>query len=311
MPTFTYTTQPLSDILPELRRALASGEVVTLRVPDPAAGVGLYAGEAMPHGLYRPLSVWVDLADALGAHCWPLPSPAPEQLCLGLQAYAPAPDPDHAGYSPHTDWARVDKLEDPFFLLTFVEALRRVNPPAGGRVLALGVNAGHELAVLSLAFPDRHFFPDQHFEVVGLDLDAAALGEAAARFPAATFLCLNVAELPHPELGQFDLVLALSLLQSPSVRQDVLLSALRKHHLTPTGGLILGYPNARYRDGHLSYGARMRNFERPDLSLLISDVTDARRGLQKHGYKVFVTGKYEVLLTAIPAAQKTPTDLLL
>jgi hypothetical protein len=38
-------------------------------------------------------------------------------------------------------------------------------------------------------------------------------------------------------------------------------------------------------------------------------VTDARRGLQKGGFKVFVTGKYELLLTAIPAGLRTPGGL--
>ncbi len=303
-PTLTFSTEPLSVILPAVRRALeATGEVM-LCVPDPAPGLGLYAGEATPHGVYRPLSLWTDLADALGAHCL-LGGREAGRLHLHLRAYAATPAPDHAGYGPDTAWARVNKLEDPVFLLTFVEALRRVNPPPGGRVLALGVNAGHELEALALALPGRAL------EVVGLDLSVSALAAAQQRLPAGQFLALDVNDLPCPELGRFDLVLALSLLQSPGVRQDVLLSALRKHHLTPTGGLILGYPNARYRDGYLSYGARMKNFKRPDLSLLFADVTDARRMLQKHGYKVFVTGKYEVLLTAIPAHQKTPTDLLL
>ncbi|WP_371809989.1 class I SAM-dependent methyltransferase [Deinococcus sp. JMULE3] len=196
----------------------------------------------------------------------------------------------------------MNKLEDPIFLATFVEALRRVNPPPGGRVLALGVNAGHELDALPLAFPDRTF------EVVGVDLDPAAAQAARERWPRATIFAADVNALP-PDLGRFDLILALSLLQSPGVRQDVLLATLRRQHLTPGGGLILGYPNARYRDGTLSYGARMRNYARPDLSLLAADVTNARRGLQKHGFKVFVTGKYEVLLTAIPAHGATPTDL--
>ncbi|MFC6661055.1 methyltransferase domain-containing protein [Deinococcus multiflagellatus] len=169
-------------------------------------------------------------------------------------------------------------------------------------MLALGVNAGRELDALALAFPGREL------DVVGIDLQADALAAAQARWPQAHFLALDVNALPA-SLGRFDLVLALSLLQSPGVVQDVLLARLRREHLTLGGGLILGFPNARYRDGTLSYGARMRNYARPDLSLLAADLTNARRGLQKHGYKVFVTGKYEVLLTAIPAGRRTPLEL--
>ncbi|GAA5513154.1 hypothetical protein Dcar01_01880 [Deinococcus carri] len=298
-----FSHEPLSVILPAVRAALAEAGEVALTVPDPDLGLGLYAGEATAQGRHRPWQTWADLADLLGAH---LLTPQPAEggrVTVRLRAYGGVPAPDANGYGPEGDWARVDKLEDPVFLFTLVEALRRVNPAPGGRVLALGVNAGRELEALALAFPGRAF------EVVGLDVDAAALAAARARHPQATFLALDVTTLPAPELGRFDLVLALSLLQSPRIRQDVLLAALRREHLTATGGLILGFPNARYRDGFLSYGARLLNFARPDLSLLTADVAAARRGLQKHGFKVFVTGKYEVLVTAIPAGSPTPVGL--
>ena len=302
-PELHFTCEPLSRILPAVRAALAGTGEVTFTVPDPDVGLGLYAGEVTAQGIHRPWQTWADLADLLGAHLLTPERVGEGRVCVRLRRYANTPAPDAEGYGAAGDWGRVDKLEDPVFLFTLVEALRRVNPPAGGRVLALGVNAARELDALALAFPQRTF------EMVGLDLDETALAVARRRHPQATFQVLDVTRLPAPDLGRFDLVLALSLLQSPGIRQDVLLAALRRHHLTPTGGLILGFPNARYRDGFLSYGARLRNFARPDLSLLTADVTAARRGLQKHGFKVFVTGKYEVLVTAIPAGLPTPGEL--
>ncbi|WP_034386645.1 methyltransferase domain-containing protein [Deinococcus sp. YIM 77859] len=302
-PLLHFSHEPLGVILPAVRAVLAEAGEVTLTVPDPDLGLGRYAGETTAHGVHRPWQTWADLADLLGAHLLTPERDGEGRVRVRLRRYANAPAPDARGYGAAGDWARVNKLEDPVFLFTLVEALRRVSPPPGGRVLALGVNGGHELDALGLAFPDRTF------EVVGVDLDESALAAARARHPRATFQVLDVKALPVPELGRFDLVLALSLLQSPGLRQDVLLSALRRQHLTATGGLVLGFPNARYRDGFLSYGARLRNFARPDLSLLTADVTAARRALQKHGFKVFVTGKYEVLVTAIPAARPTPLGL--
>lgn len=302
MAELQFTFEPLATIIPALQAALAEDGAVTLLVPDPDLGLGLYAGETTAHGIHRPLSVWVDLADALQAHLL-VPERGPAgKIRLHLRAYGNAAEPDALDYDPAGEWGRVNKLEDATFLITFIEALRRVNPPHNGRVLALGVNAGHELDALRIAFPERTF------EVVGVDLSAKALAVAQKRHPNGRFLTQDIAALPA-ELGQFDLVLALSILQSPGVAQDVLLANLRKKHLTAGGGLVLGFPNARYRDGYLSYGARMRNFARPDFSLLMADVTNARRGLQKHGFKVFVTGKYEVLVTAIPAGQATPKEL--
>lgn len=317
MPALRFTLEPLSAIVPAVRAALAGGEEVTLEVPDPDVGVGLYAGEVGEAGRHRPWSVWADLADALGAHLLTPERTGPGRVRFGLRPYARTPAPDAGGYGADGGWARVDKLEDPVLLLTLVEALRRLDPPAGGRVLALGVNAGRELDALALAFPGRP--TDQSlagpppagppFDIVGLDTDASALERARDRFPGAAFVALNVTELPQPDLGRFDVIVALSLLQSPGVRRDVLLKALCRHHLTETGGLVLGFPNARYRDGVLSYGARMKNFARPDLSLLCADVTDTRRDLQKRGFQVFVTGQYEVLLTAVPLAQQVGRGL--
>lgn len=297
-----FTTEPLSTLLPAVRRALAEAGEVTFSVPDPDLGVGLYAGELTAAGIHRPWQTWTDLAELLGAHLLTPERVPGGRVRVRLRAHAHRADPDAQGYGAG-EWARVNKLEDPVFLFTLVEALRRVGPPTGGRVLALGVNGGRELDALALAFPEREF------AVLGVDLEPQALERARERHPAGDFRVLDVNTLPLPELGHFDLVLALSLLQSPGVKTDALLAAVVRHHLTPGGGLVLGFPNARYRDGALSYGARVRNFARPDLSLLMSDVTDARRRLQKYGFKVFVTGKYEVLVTAIPAGSKTPEGL--
>lgn len=292
----------MSVVLTAVRRMLDEVGEVAFEVPDPDLGVGLYAGEVGAAGLHRPWPTWADLAETLGAHLLTPERAGEGRVRVRLRRQAATPDPDAQGYGG-LEWARVDKLEDPVFLFTLVEALRRVSPPAGGRVLSLGVSGGRELDALALAFPGRTF------EVWGADLEAAALERARARHPAGHFRVLDVNTLPSADLGHFDLVVCLSLLQSPGVQTDRVLAALYRHHLTPGGGLVLGFPNARYRDGTLSYGARLRNYARPDLSLLMADVTDARRRLQKYGFKVFVTGKYEVLVTAIPAGARKPGEL--
>lgn len=290
MAELTFRHEPLHQIVAALQQGLANQTELSVVVPD-ADAVGLYAGEVTAWGVHRPLHVWTDLADVLGAHLL-TPQPLPGGLMrLRLRRYAARRSPAEQGYDPTGEWGRVNKLEDPIFLLTFTEALGRVDPPSGGRVLALGMNSGRELQALGLALAERHF------DVVGVDWNAEAVQEAARRFPAWRFVQADVMELPP--LGQFDLVLGLSLLQSPGVRADVLIASLRQSYLAPRAGLIFGFPNARYRDGLTSYGARMKNFARPDLSLLMSDVTDVRRRLQKLGYKVYVTGKYEVLVTAV------------
>ena len=62
---------------------------------------------------------------------------------------------------------------------------------------------------------------------------------------------------------------------------------------------ILGFPNCRYQDGDTLYGARMKNFSQPELSLLIKDVSFYKKYLQQHRKKVFITGRHYILVTGV------------
>ena len=278
-----------------IRAALEQTGEARLDVPDPDAGhrLGLYPGEAGPHGIHRPYLTWQDAADLLDAH-FLTPQRQGDHVQLHYRRRLATPPDRSAGrYAAGSEFSRVNKLEDPHFLHDLAEALTRANLQPGARVLSLGVNGGRELDVL------EQVYPGHALQVLGLDLEASALEAAQARHPAYDFRVRDVTAPGLAALGHFDLVLALSLLQTPGVVQEDLLHALRSGVLAPAGTLILGFPNARYRGGELSYGARTLNFERPDLSLLTRDVTAARRHLTRHGFTVYVTGKYEVLVTGV------------
>ena len=114
-----FTTEPLSTLLPAVRRALAEAGEVTFSVPDPDLGVGLYAGELTAAGIHRPWQTWTDLAELLGAHLLTPERVPGGRVRVRLRAHAHRADPDAQGYGAG-EWARVDKLEDPVFLFTLV-----------------------------------------------------------------------------------------------------------------------------------------------------------------------------------------------
>jgi len=145
-------------------------------------------------------------------------------------------------------------------------------------------------------------------ELVGVDHSASALAVARARFPAFQFACADVGALATLGLGTFDLVISLNTLQSPAIDDRAVLRQIVQHHLAPRGAVILGLPNARYRDGELEYGARIPNFRQPELGLLVKDVAFYRKYLQQHGRQVFVTGKHYVLVTGVAAPDDPPAD---
>ncbi|MBF5044635.1 methyltransferase domain-containing protein [Aggregicoccus sp. 17bor-14] len=305
-----FHAEPLALIVRHLREALARGEPrVLIEVPDPDLGRGLYAGERTgPQGelVARSLRAWVDLAEGLG--CRLLTPRALDATHvrltferLGAEAAfhgGGEAGPRHERYGAASAFARVQKLEEPGFLLPLLEALGRVRLRPGARVLDLGVNRGDELAAFSWLEPAR-----EDLAFVGVDHSASALAEARARFPDPRHLFLDVdlAHLPA-SLGRFDLVLSVGTLQSPGLDGQALLRRLVQQHVEPACALVLGLPNSRFRDGEVVYGTRVRNLREPDLSLLAKDLAFYRRYLHQHGFRTFLGGKYDLLLTAVRGA---------
>lgn len=303
-----FHDEPLIDILRHLREALRAG-AARIEVPDPDLGRSRYPGERVGPGgglVHRPLRSWCDLAEGLSCRLLTPRAVDATHVALTFERLG-AEAPWHAGgkeageapppqerYGTGSAFARVRKLEDAGFLLPWLEALGRLTLPPGARVLDLGVNRGDELA----AFAWLEGAPDVTF--VGVDHGASALAEARARFPDARhrFVLADLNALPE-DLGRFHLVVSVGTLQSPGVDDHALLRRLVQEHLEPQAAFVLGFPNSRFRDGEVIYGARVRNLREPDLSLLVKDLSFYRRYLHQHGFRTYLGGKYDLLLTAV------------
>ena len=303
-----FTDEPLHEIVERLRARLeptSPNILLTFTVLNPDGHPGLFSGERVElNGVtyrHRPYKTWLDLAERLNcrfltplvddAHVTlrfqPLNLRAPWREAEGTEKYGPA--------SP---FGRVSKLEEPTFLLDYEEALARAALPPGGTVLDLGVNTGDEFAPFERLYP-----PDHNLRFVGVDHSESAVARARERFPGSrfSFVVADVNGLEGLELPRFDLVISIGTLQSPGVQDRDLLRNLVQNHLTERGALIFGFPNSRYVDGEIVYGARMKNFRQAELSLLVKDVAFYKKYLQQHKFKVFITGKYDLLVTAIRA----------
>ncbi|WP_426750524.1 class I SAM-dependent methyltransferase [Myxococcus sp. Y35] len=302
-----FHDEPLVVIHRHLLERLGAGSV-SIEVPDPDLGRGCYPGEQVGPGgtlVHRPLRSWCDLAEGLGCRLRTPRAVDGTHVSLTFERLGPEA-PWHVGgeveggapaqerYGAASAFARLRKLEDAGFLLPWLDALGRIRLPESARVLDLGVNRGDELA----AFSWLEGTPDVRF--VGVDHSASAIAEARARFPDArhAFVVADLNALPEG-LGRFHLVVSVGTLQSPGVDDHALLRKLVQEHLEPSSALLLGFPNSRFRDGEVVYGARVRNLREPDLSLLVKDLSFYRRYLHQHGFRTFLGGKYDLLLTAV------------
>jgi len=308
-----FSHEPLPAILPlvtEAVGALAPGESFQFEVPDPDLTVDHYPGELSPSGdgvvVYRPLATWLDLAEALGCV---LGTPQRvddaagfirlrlRKLDVGASWQADALPSGHPErYGEGSEFRRVDKLEEPRFLVDYLAAVEAMSLPAAARVLALGVNDGAELGVLASLFEPERL---AGMRLVGVDHAPSAISAAAERYssPCFRFVEGDLSNLETLDLGRFDLVIALNTLQSPAFDGRAVFRTMLAHHLRPGGGVILGFPNCRYVDHALLYGAQRKGVAGAELSVLLKEVKYYKRVLHQRGFEVTLTGKYTLLLS--------------
>ena len=311
-----FTEEPLMEVMSWLTSRMEEaqpGEIFDFEVLSPDQNGGV-EGQPIIHAgrrfVYRSLKTWFDLAERLGLKLL-LPQPAeppfitirfqmPKEPGKSLHSCEDASKPLdlRERYGADSNFGRIDKLEEPHFLADYCQALNLVKLPAGARILSIGVNNARELAPFQWLFAPRVF---SNFQFVGIDYSKSAIARAMETYPGPQFrfLCADVAELKASDLGRFHLLLSIDTLQSSTMDGKDVFLRLAKQNLHEKSAVILGFPNSRFVSGEIQYGARLKNYNRPDLSLLVKDLFFYRRYLQKRGYRVQITGKYTVFLTAI------------
>ncbi len=301
----TFTDERLDTVIERLKvslEPLPPGATFAFRAPNPDLGAGLFTGELFERDKeryrHRPLRVWLELAERLGCR---LHTPEPEGVFVEFTVSKIRDTSWHREksgretYGDTSAFSRVQKLEEPTFLLDYTDAVNRVPVISKSRVLSLGVGRGDELG------PFRKRFTGLELHFTGIDQSASALAAARKRFTgdAYSFVQADLNKLAEQALGRFDLIVSIATFQSPGVDGHTLIREVVQNHLTERGSLILALPNCRYRDGEVTYGAKMKNFSESELSLVVKDLAFYRKYLQQHRFRVFVTGKYYLFLTAV------------
>ncbi|HEY4181294.1 MAG TPA: class I SAM-dependent methyltransferase [Kofleriaceae bacterium] len=299
--------QPLREVLAAITGEIAAGaKTIELVALDPDGAPGRYAGEVLDGLVHRPWRVWVDVGERLGLRMLTPTKSAPRLVTIRYAVLDPKARLDYAArgteeterYGAESEFAKVDKSEDPGFLLDFADALDRTGlaerASPSQRILDLGVNTGDELALI------RTLMPTLPATLVGIDHSASAIAVAKDRFANDPRIELHCADVNQPmSVGQFDLVVTISTLQSAGLDDRDLIRRIVQNHLAPGGSVIIGVPNCRYVDGEVEYGARMRNFRQPELGLVVKDIAFYRKYFQQHHMQVFVTGKHYLFVTAV------------
>ncbi len=303
-----FTNESMLTVTSTLRDALQECSELQFEVLNPDLYSGAYAGrEVSLNGktyLYRSLRSWLDLAANLNCRML-TPSKASEETILlrfqKLEAHSfhqEKADDRSEKYGTESSFFAISKNEEPAFLSAYTHALDVAKIETKKRVLNLGVNRGDEFALIQELLSQETF---EGIKFVGIDHSVSAIEEAKSRFTTSNmhFYSHDINTLSELNLGKFDLIITIGTLQSPGINYKPFLMDLIKNYLSDDGAIILGFPNSRWIDGEMVYGAKMRNFRESDLSLMLSDIDYAKRYLQQKKFTVRINGKEYIFLTAV------------
>jgi len=200
-------------------------------------------------------------------------------------------------YGTESKFFNINKNEEPTFLLAYKKALEAVKIENRKHILNLGINKGDEFELVEQLLEKEKF---NSIKFIGVDHSETALAFAKKRFPKDNlkFYQHDISKLSELQLEKSDLIISIGTLQSPSINYKLFLMSLVQEHLTHDGAFILGFPNSRWIDTELVYGAKAPNYPYSEMSLLFNDVIFAKKYLQQKKFRVTITGREYIFLTA-------------
>ncbi len=316
-----FTNETMLEILTLLEAMVSSAEpkeTIVFQIQNPDRDAQHYSGSqidinGVPHR-HHSWKAWADLAEIL--YCRMLtPKPAGKDEVILYFQKLDRSDSFHQTklqdkkekYGADSHFSEIYKNEEPAFLFAYLRALHQVKIEDRRSILDLGINSGDEFDLIRTIIDGSDY---HQMQLIGIDHSPSAVKKAAAHFPEdnVTFHCHDINHLDELPLPKADLILSIGTLQSPGIDFKPLFMSLVQNYLTPDGAIILGFPNCRWIDGEMIYGAKAPNYNFPEMSLVIKDIYFCKKYLQQHKFRVTITGKDYLFLTATKIGGIRPTE---
>lgn len=301
-----FDMHTMLEIINTLKQELNSSDSLSFEVLNPDVRNSSYAGEIVnienKTYLYRGYKAWSDLAQLL--YCkMQTPTLVSEHIVrlhfvkLNTKAsfHTKSVESKEEKYGSDSHFFNIHKNEEPVFIHAYSQALKNVKIQNRKRVLNLGINRGDEFDVIKEMISEDEF---KEIDLVGIDHSQSAIDYAQERFKTKTFHQHDINTIDELNLDRFDLIVSIGTLQTPGINFKLFFNSLIQNYLSKDGAVILGFPNSRWMGGEMVYGAKIPNYSDSDLSLLFKDVYYCKKYLQQKKFRVRLTGRDYIFLTA-------------
>jgi SAM-dependent methyltransferase len=302
-----FTNESMQEILEYLQNILSTQKpefIISFEVLNPDILNSAYAGEKTiidnTEYIYRGYKSWSDLGEILFCKMLTPKINSASTVIISYQklnisdSFHKSTLEQKEKYGTKSEFFEINKNEEPAFLAHYIKALKNVDISSKKRVLNLGINSGDEFEVI------KKLTSTSDKEFVGIDFCPSAIEVAKKRFEEENFTFYNhdINELDSLNLDKFDLIITIGTLQSSGLNFKVIFMSLIQNYLEMDGAIILGFPNCRWIDGEMIYGAKAPNYSFSEMTLLYKDVYFCKKYLQQKKFRVTITGKDYIFLTA-------------
>ena len=306
MHDFTQTNLlKIIETLQEELKTTPSHMTVKFRVLNPDLCLSHYNGTEITieneKYIHRSYKTWVDLAQQLNCEMLTPTVESSNTICIHYrklnsdESFHKQLVEKEEKYGEKSIFSQIHKNEEASFIYYYRQALKNVNVEKRFRILNLGVNSGDEFEVIEKV--SKNF---QELDLLGIDYCSSAINIANEKFKNYSnvkFMQHDINQLNELNLEKFDLIISIGTLQSSNLEFNRLLMSIVQNQLKRSGAIILGFPNCRWIDGEMIYGARVKNYNFSEMGLLYKDAIFAKKYLQQKKFRVTLTGKDYLFLT--------------
>jgi hypothetical protein len=302
-----FINEEMFEIIQYLESEFKIHNEISIEVLNPNIKDDIYAGEKLriknDEFIYRSYKSWSDLAEILFCkmliiHLYENTVILKFQKLNKLDSFHnDLNDEKNEKYGENSTFFRINKNEEPSFLYAYSNALKNVKIEEKRNILNLGINKADEFDVIKKLVDEEIL---NQMNIVGIDYSESAIEYSKNRFPQENFTFYNhdINKIDELNLKKADLLISIGTLQSSSLNFKLLFMDLVQNYLEDKGAIILGFPNCRWVNGEMIYGAKAANYSYSEQSVLYKDVYFCKKYLQQKKYRVTLTGKNYLFLTA-------------
>ncbi|WP_121626439.1 methyltransferase domain-containing protein [Poseidonibacter antarcticus] len=302
-----FTDESMFEIIDYLEKFLQNNQIVSFEVLNPDIGIDNYSGKKIQleeEYIYHSYKSWTDLAELMFCKMYTPTIITKNTICLKFKKldisnsfHKALNDEKNEKYGVESDFSKINKNEEPAFLFPYQKALIHTKVYEKKQILNLGVNRADEFEIIkNIVYPEVF----EKIKFIGIDYSKSAIEEATKRFPSENFefYSYDINKLDELNLAKSDLIISIGTLQSSNIDFKLVFMSLIQNYLEVGGSIILGFPNCRWIESDMIYGAKNPTYSYPEQSLLYKDVYFCKKYLQQKKFKVTLTGKNYLFLTA-------------